>query len=42
LVGVDLEKIKGSSSIRLEIAIHKMVIAEVIFWYTLRAKPESG
>jgi hypothetical protein len=34
LVGVDLETIKVSS-MRLEIAIHKMVIAEVVFWYAL-------
>jgi hypothetical protein len=35
LVGVDLETIKGSSSIHLEMAIHKMVIAEVVVRYTL-------
>jgi hypothetical protein len=34
LVGVDLEKMKGNS-IQLEIAIHKMVVAEVVVRYTL-------
>ena len=34
LVGVDLDTVKVST-IRLEVAIHKMVVAEVVTQYTL-------